>query len=456
MANLVAKLSLQEIITGPNPKTGEVKTGLVSAPISLRHPFSQIPNSLIKVVEITDSRAKFHIENLHIKSNPAPQPVFDFELAVNQSETVFVPLPEGTHELVIKLLGIVPKPQTPAKPQIKMPMHYFEKIQSLLTRLETDLSTKILVYYTHPNTQITQLDPDYFSEFFHNSPKYPKISLVLHSSGGDSMASLRIASFLRHYCEQLEIIIPAKATSAATLLSLSADKILFTPLGYLGPIDTQLVNIKDERLTNWSHPQISSDSFRRAKDMLNEPDKNLNGYTELSKYVHPIIIAEIDRLSSRSKRTAYAMLKMHHKPFEENKIEYLSNHLVYDYPSHGYPILYPEACEMGLNAEMLPDHISNLLWEVMKYYRAITQEKITDINTEWYHVEHNQVVIESLGKRIVRRYSFDRKLSQFERKWQIQNDNSNWKKYLPPEKPGEQPRILSVEVEDSPPVKKEI
>jgi len=54
-----------------------------------------------------------------------------------------------------------------------------------------------------------------------------------------------------------------------------------------------------------------------------------------------------------------------------------------------------------------------------------------------------------VGKRLVRRYSFENKFSTSERRWQYANNNSSWKKYLPPEKPGEQPKIMNVEVEET-------
>jgi hypothetical protein len=198
-----------------------------------------------------------------------------------------------------------------------------------------------------------------------------------------------------------------------------------------------------------NYSQISSDSFRRAREMLEKETPHTGPYTELFKHIHPLVMAEVDRLSSRSKQTAEAMMKMQRRPFEEQKINWIANHLVYDYPSHGFPILFDEAKKIGLTVEMLPNQVSNTLWDLWKYQSAITSEKITNYNPEWYHVEQNVVVIETVGKRLVRRYSFDNKFSTSERRWQYANNNSSWKKYLPPEKPGEQPKIMNVEVEET-------
>ena len=455
METLLAKISIQETVIEPQPQEKPPKIGQVFPGLTLKFPITPKTICLLKITAIEAKLVKFYTENLLLKSKPDTQGPIDFGLAPGQSDTLFFKVEDVIHEFKISVLEIFPKPISSPTPKITMPMHYFDKVQSILQKLETDLSSKVIVYYLPGNVYINQLDPDYFTELLTNITKCPKISLIVYSAGGDSMASLRIATILHHYCEELDIIIPSKGTSAATILSLSADKILFTPLGYLGPIDTQLVPITDERLTQWTYNQISSDSFRRAKEMLeteiqNQPPekRNTGAYSELFKYIHPLVVAEVDRLSSRSKQTARTMLKMHKNPFDDTKIEWISNHLVYDYPSHGYPILFNEAKNIGLNVEMLPDAISNTLWDLLKYYRAITLEKLTNLSTEWYHIERNEVVIEAVGKRIVRRYSFDRKLSPLEKKWQTSNDNSNWKKYLPPEKPGDPPRILRVEVEE--------
>lgn len=56
--------------------------------------------------------------------------------------------------------------------------------------------------------------------------KSPKIDIFLYSRGGDVSVPWRIISMFREFCDELSILVPYKAHSAATLMSLGADKIL--------------------------------------------------------------------------------------------------------------------------------------------------------------------------------------------------------------------------------------
>jgi ClpP class serine protease len=67
-----------------------------------------------------------------------------------------------------------------------------------------------------------------------------KISLILHTLGGNTMAAWNMVNMLRMFCDELEIIVPARARSAGTLMCLGADTVLMTKQATLGPIDPSL------------------------------------------------------------------------------------------------------------------------------------------------------------------------------------------------------------------------
>src|SRR3546814_9324606 len=48
------------------------------------------------------------------------------------------------------------------------------------------------------------------------------------TKGGNTAAAWRLVNLLRTFCNELEIIVPAKAMSAGTLMCLGADKIVMT------------------------------------------------------------------------------------------------------------------------------------------------------------------------------------------------------------------------------------
>lgn len=74
-----------------------------------------------------------------------------------------------------------------------------------------------------------------------NSDNAKGVSLLLDSPGGDGLTAERIIQICRNYSGgDFEVIVPARAKSAATMVCLGADQILMSPTSELGPIDPQV------------------------------------------------------------------------------------------------------------------------------------------------------------------------------------------------------------------------
>ena len=71
--------------------------------------------------------------------------------------------------------------------------------------------------------------------------KTKKIDLYIYSRGGDVSVPWTVASMVREFCDEFNILIPYKAHSAATLRSLGADNIIMGRKAELAPIDPTLV-----------------------------------------------------------------------------------------------------------------------------------------------------------------------------------------------------------------------
>jgi membrane-bound ClpP family serine protease len=86
----------------------------------------------------------------------------------------------------------------------------------------------------------TQIHPEALHYFTHHLDSFglpQKISLLLYSRGGSTLAGWSIANVIRQFCQHFEVIVPATAQSAATLIALAADEIMMTKQATLGPID---------------------------------------------------------------------------------------------------------------------------------------------------------------------------------------------------------------------------
>jgi hypothetical protein len=66
------------------------------------------------------------------------------------------------------------------------------------------------------------------------------LTLVLHTPGGLTNATESIVAYLRSKFDYIEVIVPALAMSAGTMLSLAADRIVMGRQSQLGPIDPQM------------------------------------------------------------------------------------------------------------------------------------------------------------------------------------------------------------------------
>lgn len=94
----------------------------------------------------------------------------------------------------------------------------------LYRKLEENLGSKVLVYITSDRAgfeaNIAQDVIDLFINQLDSIGIQQKISLYLYTRGGDTAAAWNIVNLLRQYCDELEVVIPHKAHSAGTLISI--------------------------------------------------------------------------------------------------------------------------------------------------------------------------------------------------------------------------------------------
>jgi ClpP class serine protease len=124
-----------------------------------------------------------------------------------------------------------------------MPDTYKEREQ-LYKEIEKARKSRVVAFVTGDRsgmqTQISNDAVDLFSDHLDNIFPEKKITLLLYTSGGNTMAAWNIVNMFRMFCDNLEIIVPNRARSAGTLMCLAADTVLMTKQATLGPIDPSL------------------------------------------------------------------------------------------------------------------------------------------------------------------------------------------------------------------------
>jgi hypothetical protein len=72
------------------------------------------------------------------------------------------------------------------------------------------------------------------------TPRSDQVCLVLSSTGGEADSAYRISRAFRRYYKKFNLLIPGLCKSAATLLAIGADQLIFGNRGELGPLDIQM------------------------------------------------------------------------------------------------------------------------------------------------------------------------------------------------------------------------
>jgi len=252
--------------------------------------------------------------------------------------------------------------------------------------LEEKRNSKVIVYVTGDRrgmeTQISTDVLEFFSEQLDKIGKVNKISLLLYTRGGDTMAAWSLVNLIRQYCDEFEVIIPSKARSSGTIISLGADNIVMTKQATLGPIDPSLnspLNPQNPQAPN--NPQaripVSVESiqgfFDLAKNELKVNDEaNLKDILlNLAGKVHPLVLGNVYRSRSQIQMVARKLLIKQLGEGQSEKIDKIVSFLCSDSGSHDYAIYRNEAKdELGLSIEKPTDDLYKLIKDIFDDIRG--------------------------------------------------------------------------------------
>jgi len=234
--------------------------------------------------------------------------------------------------------------------------------KALYKRVEKERDTKVLTFVTSDRQGMeTIIAPDVIDLFVDLLDKIgptKKISLILHTNGGSTLAAWRLVNLIRTFCDRLEVLIPHKAFSAGTLISIGADVLVMTKQAALGPIDPSVNNpLNPQAPINGQMVRVpvSVESVRGYLDAARN-DLGIKGQagmttvlTHLSQQVHPLVLGEIFRSRAQIRFLAGKLIK--NQVRDPKKTKAVIDFLCADSGSHDYTINRREAIEHGLNVE---------------------------------------------------------------------------------------------------------
>jgi len=212
--------------------------------------------------------------------------------------------------------------------------------------------------------------------------KVQNIDLFLYSTGGDTMIPWRLVSMIREYCDKFSVLIPYKAHSAATMISLGADQIVMTSLSELSPIDPSTANVFNPQ--DPQNPQsripISVEDvmayFDLAKNKFgikNEEDltKIFNKFIDSNPQIHPLALGNINRIHTLIRQLAERLLKSHKEKLRDDEIKMIVDYFTEKLYSHQYFVGRKEAKEeLGLATVIEADPmLTNVITELYEEYK---------------------------------------------------------------------------------------
>jgi len=258
--------------------------------------------------------------------------------------------------------------------------------QEIIKKIEAIRGSKVITYITSDrqgpiNARVAMDIIPIISIQLRKIGKQKKIDLILYSSGGDTMVPWRLVSMIREYCDHFSVIIPYKAHSAATMISLGADEIVMSDMSELSPIDPSTANVFNP--VDPKNPQnripISVEDvmsyFDLAKNKFGikgdeELTKIFNKFVESTPSIHPLALGNINRTHNLIKVLAKKLLKSHEEQLEEEEIKKIVRFLTEELYSHQYYFGRKEAKgELGIKNVVEADkELSDFMTEIYEEY----------------------------------------------------------------------------------------
>ena len=216
-----------------------------------------------------------------------------------------------------------------------------------------------------------------------------RVSVLLDSPGGEIGCTYRMLNAIRRHVDDMEVLVPQWAKSAATFFCLGADKILLGPDGELGPLDPQIPNPSGSfrPVTPLETFQALEQLRTYSADTLDTIVMALLGGAPMDipnaiQQAPPIMSAMIGPLYQQVNHhelgeagralqvgVEYARRVMHRWGYadrEQENIDRIVRDLVWGYPTHGFVIDLTEAKELGLKAEELDEEADGLCKRILK------------------------------------------------------------------------------------------
>lgn len=281
-----------------------------------------------------------------------------------------------------------------------------DKRRQIIQDIEKKRDSKVITYITSDRANLQVMISHDVVSIIHDhilmlkEEARAKLDLFIYSRGGASDVPWTLVSMFREYCHEgsFSVLIPYRAHSAATVISLGADEILMTKKAELGPIDATMTTgpYNPTEGDTRNRLPVSVEDVTGYFSLLDRfgcerADEKMKGFEQLTNKVHPLALGAVSRLLEETKLVGLRLLNTRAKPFSEEENHEIIRKLSSEVYSHSHTINRTEAIKyLGLkqvrNAEDAT--LENDLWSLYLEYRDMFQLE-NPFNPEEHLVANN-------------------------------------------------------------------
>jgi hypothetical protein len=265
-----------------------------------------------------------------------------------------------------------------------------ERIE-IIKEIEKKRGTRLICYLTSDRRNLEgRIAKDVHPFIYEHLLKFgtvPKIDLLLHTNGGDTLAGFSIVKKIREFCkEHFSVLVPVKALSCGTLICLGADSVLMTKMGTLSPIDPSVTS-EYNPIAQPNIPQLPgvmagmplplnvedvAAYLKLAKEeaKINDLEKV---FLRLSESVNPIALGRVYRAREQIKMLGKQLLSTRKRSMDSTEKEEIVNYLSRELGSHDYEISLTEAKEKLRNIDEADVELTKNLWTLYGKYRDLME-----------------------------------------------------------------------------------
>jgi Serine dehydrogenase proteinase len=206
-----------------------------------------------------------------------------------------------------------------------------------------------------------------------------RIDLFLHSNGGDGIVPWRLVPLIREHCAELNLLVPHRAFSAATLTAMGADSVLMHRMGSLGPTDPTVANEFNPK--NPDTKQVIGISVEDVSSYINlvkedvgirHEDELVQAFALLARKIHPLALGNVKRATAQSRMMGEKLLRQREAQpaLDDHEITELIEKLTSQLYFHGHPINRSEAQnELRLTfVTDAEDEVEDAMWALYEAY----------------------------------------------------------------------------------------